>query len=516
MGEQPTRDQWEAASANGTFAALYASLDPARVAVVSPSGDRTYGELSARANQLTRALRAGGLGAGDAVALLATNRVEVFEVYAACLQGGFRLTTINSHLTADEVAYIAADCGAAAFLVDAELAAVAQAVSVPGARVRLAFGGSVNGFSSYEDALAAEDPSPLDDPVLGGTMLYTSGTTGRPKGVYRARFAPMAHLALALYGYQPGDVHLCTGPLYHAAPLAFALATPMAAGVATVVMERWDEEDTLALIERHRVTHMHLVPTMFHRMLALPEDVRYKYDLSSLRVVLHGAAPCPVTVKHAVIEWLGPVVYEYYAATEGAGTLVDSTTWLARPGTVGRVAPGSLVVGDEDGVPLPPGEIGLVWLPAARGEDRFVYFGDDAKTDKAYRGERFTLGDMGYLDEDGFLFLTDRDANLIISGGVNIYPAEVDAVLLDHPAVRDAATIGVPDDDWGEVVLAVVELRDGVDATDALADELIALCRERLARFKCPRRVDFVEHLPREDNGKIYKRRLRDQYRVSR
>jgi long-chain acyl-CoA synthetase len=236
-----------------------------------------------------------------------------------------------------------------------------------------------------------------------------------------------------------------------------------------------------------------------------------------LKVVLHGAAPCPVSVKQAIIEWLGPIVYEYYAATEGTGTLVDSTTWLTKPGTVGRVAPGSVIVGDDAGAPLPAGEVGLVWLPAAAGDDRFAYYGDDAKTTKAYApsGDRFTLGDMGYLDEDGFLFLTDRDANLIISGGVNIYPAEVDAVLLEHPAVRDAATIGVPDDEWGETVLAVVELRDGAAPSDALAGELLELCRSRLAHYKCPRAVDFVERLPREDNGKIYKRRLREQYRVT-
>ena len=506
-------EEWEAASATGTFAALYASIAPDRMAVLSPSGDRTYGELSARANQLSRALVDGGLGAGDAVALLATNRVEVFEVYAACLQSGLRLTTINSHLTADEVAYIAGDCGAAAFIADAGLADIASAVSVPGARVRLAFGGPIEGFSSYDDALAACDDAPLEAPALGGTMLYTSGTTGRPKGVWRKRNAPMLYPALALYGYVPGDVHLCTGPLYHAAPLAFALASPMAAGVTTLLMEHWDEEAGLALIDEHRITHVHLVPTMFHRLLSLPDAVRAKYDVSSLKVVLHGAAPCPVKVKQSIIEWFGPVVYEYYAATEGAGTLVDSHTWLSRPGTVGRPAPGWVVVGDEDAAPLPAGEIGLVWLTASAGDDRFAYFGDDAKTSKAYRGERYTLGDMGYLDDDGFLFLTDRDANLIISGGVNIYPAEVDAVLLEHPAVRDAATIGVPDDEWGESVLAVVELRDEVVGSDALGAELIALCRERLAHYKCPRAVDFVEHLPREDNGKIYKRRLRDEYR---
>ena len=517
VGDQPTREEWEAAAAQGTFLSLYAAIEPDRMAVISPSGDRTYAELEGRAAQLARVLRAGGLSAGDAVALLATNRVEFFEVYAACIQTGLRLTPINSHLTADEVAYIAGDCGAAAFIADAALADVAVAVSVPGARVRLAFAGSIEGFASYEDALAGASAASLEDPVLGGTMLYTSGTTGRPKGVHRPRFVPIQWAALLPYGYVPGDVHLCTGPLYHAAPLAFAVALPLAAGVTTVVMEQWDPQSTLELIAKHRVTHAHLVPTMFHRLLALPDEERAAADVSSLKAIIHGAAPCSVAVKQAIIEWLGPIVYEYYAATEGTGTLVDSRTWLQRPGTVGRpLPPGWVIVGDKDAQPLPPAEVGLIWLTAAQGDERFSYFGDDTKTTSAYRGNRFTLGDMGYLDEDGFLFLTDRDANLIISGGVNIYPAEVDAVLLEHPAVADAATIGVPDHEWGESVLAVVELRAGVTASDELVGELLALCRSRLARFKCPRAVDFVDKLPREDNGKIYKRRLREQYRLQR
>jgi len=277
-------------------------------------------------------------------------------------------------------------------------------------------------------------------------------------------------------------------------------------------MPAWDAEEALGLIERHRVTHTHMVPTMFHQLLALPESTRARYDVSSLRNVLHGAAPCPVGVKRRLIEWLGPVVYEYYAATEGLGTWVDARTWLRRPGTVGKPDPeDQVIVGDDDGKRLPAGEVGLVWFKAS--EVPFEYFKDRAKTAASYRGRYFTLGDMGYVDEDGFLFLTDRSANLIISGGVNIYPAEVDAVLLEHPAVADAAVIGVPNEEWGEEVLAVIELRAGVPPSSELADELIAFCRRRLARYKCPRRVEFVVRLPRQDNGKIYKRLLRDRYR---
>jgi long-chain acyl-CoA synthetase len=345
-------------------------------------------------------------------------------------------------------------------------------------------------------------------------MLYTSGTTGRPKGVHRPS-APSVTQVLNLFGYSESgtDAHLCTGPLYHAAPLAFSLALPLAFGVGVVVMEQWEAEEALRLIDAHRITHTHMVPTMFHRLLSLPPDVRAKYDTSSLRNILHGAAPCPVSVKSALIEWLGPIVWEYYAATEGTGTFVDSATWLTKPGTVGRpMVEGLVQVGDPDGNPLPAGEIGLVYLRAP-ATGRFEYFNDQAKTAGSYRGDYFTLGDVGYMDDDGFLFLTDRSANLIISGGVNIYPAEVDAVLIGHPAVGDVATIGVPNPEWGEEVKAVVELQSGFEPSDALARELLAYCRDRLSHFKCPRSVDFTEHLPRQDNGKIYKRLLRDQYR---
>jgi long-chain acyl-CoA synthetase len=268
----------------------------------------------------------------------------------------------------------------------------------------------------------------------------------------------------------------------------------------------------LRLVRQHRVSHTHLVPIMFHRLLLLPEAVRAAYDTSTLRMVIHGAAPCPVADKRAMIEWLGPVLFEYYAATEGLGTFVDSTAWLERPGTVGKPVADMVVVLDDDGAPTAPGVVGTVYLKAPP-TGRFEYFKAAEKTAAAYRDRYFTLGDMGYVDDDGWLFLTDRSANLIISGGVNVYPAEVDAVLLTHPAVADAATIGVPHPEWGEEVKAVVELRPGEAASSELADALLALCRRELAGFKCPRSVDFVDHLPREDNGKIYKRKLRDQYR---
>jgi len=496
----------------GMVIAYWAERRAAHPAIISPAGSRTFAELNGRANQLVRGLRRRGLRAGDAVALMCGNRPEYAEVYAACMRAGWRLTPINWHLTGGEAGYIVADCEAKAFVAEAALAATAREAAryAPSVTTRIAVGGGIDGFDDYERALTDQDAANIDDPTPGGTMLYTSGTTGRPKGVYREQSPPEN---LKIWGYREDHVHLCTGPLYHAAPLGMSLHIPLVCGVGVVVMDRWDAEATLQLIEAHRVTHTHMVPTMFHRLLALPAATRRKYDVSSLFAVVHGAAPCPVNVKHAMIDWFGPVIFEYYGATEGAGTLVDSKTWLQKPGTVGKPQPPDQVfVGDEAATKLSPHAIGLVWLKAP-AQGRFRYFKDDAKTNASYRGDHFTLGDMGYLDDDGYLFLTDRSANLIISGGVNIYPAEVDGVLIDHPAVGDVATIGVPSEEWGEEVKAVVELKTGVQQSPALASELIDFCRARLAHFKCPRSVDFIDKLPRLDSGKVSKHLLRERYR---
>ncbi|HUC06101.1 MAG TPA: AMP-binding protein [Acidimicrobiales bacterium] len=511
-----------AANAKGMLIAFWAGLGPDRPALYTPHGDRSFDELNVNINRLVRALRARGLRAGDSVALMCTNRPEFLETLYACQRGGFRLTPINWHLTGEEAGYIVANCQAKAFIGSVEVsdALVEAAQAGVDSLVRISIGGMLPKFEKYTDVVAAEEGSNIDDPVLGTQMLYTSGTTGRPKGVHRDAAAPASALASVNFcGHDENwetsvDAHLCTGPLYHAAPLAFSVAVPMLYGVPIVVMDHWDPAETLRLVEQHGITHTHMVPTMFHRLLALPDDVRAKYDLSSLRFIIHGAAPCPVPVKQQLIEWLGPIVVEYYAATEGLGTLVDSATWLKHPGTVGKpMVPGLVKVGNDEGDELPAGEIGLVWLRAV-ASTKFDYFGDPDKTSNAYRGDYFTLGDMGYIDQEGFLFLTDRTANLIISGGVNIYPAEVDAVLLEHPSVGDVATIGVPDEDWGESVKAVVQLAEGVEASDALAQELMDFCRAHLAHFKCPRSVDFVTQLPREDTGKIFKRKLRDHYRA--
>jgi long-chain acyl-CoA synthetase len=506
------------AAAAGMVLAHWAARQPDQPAILSPHGDRTFAELNANANRLVRAWRERGVGPGDAVALMVANRPEFAEVVAASQRSGLRLTPINWHLTADEAAYIVGDCGATVFVADARFAEVAAAAAhqSPGATVRLAVGGDIPGFERYGAALAPHDGADIADPVLGRSMLYTSGTTGRPKGVHRAETPPSPFVA-RLFGYVPGEsLHLCTGPLYHAAPLAFSLAVPMTAGVGVVLMDRWSPEQTLRLIGEHGITHSHMVPTMFHRLLALPDDVRAEADTSSLRLVLHGAAPCPVAVKRAIIDWWGPVLVEYYAATEGTATVVTSAEWLERPGTVGRPPTRDHVriLDPVTGHDLPAGQVGTVYIKAP-DVGRFDYFGDPGKTAASYRDDHFTLGDVGYLDEDGYLYLTDRSADLIISGGVNVYPAEIEGELLGHAAVADAAVIGVPDPEWGETVVAVVELRDGTAPSADLADDLIAHCRARLAAYKCPRRVDFTDALPRSDSGKLYKRRLRDEYRAA-
>lgn len=506
------------AGKSGALPWLWARVLPDESAVISPSGDRTFAELAANVARLVRALRHRGVVVGDAIAIVASNRVEFVESVLAATAAGLRYTVVNRFLTADEVAYVIDDCGAKAIVGDAVCADTLSRIfpSCTALSVRLAIGGDVDGFESYDDALAVESPRPLDDAQLGSRMLYTSGTTGRPKGVVRpANYSTRLEAITTAPAYRAGSGqrNLCTGPLYHGGPLSFSLSAPLAAGVGIVLMERWDAEAALELIARHRITHTHMVPTMFHRLLRLPDEVRRRHDVSSLTYVLHGAAPCTVETKRAMLDWFGPVLWEYFAATEGSGASCSPAQWRAKPGTVGLPpSPTHVRILDAAGAPCPLGVAGTIFLE--RGESDFVYWNDPEKTEAARRGGYFTVGDVGYLDEDGYLFVTDRGANLIVRGGVNVYPAESEAVLVQHPSVRDVCVVGVPSSEWGEEVHGVVELEPDVAGSPELAGELVAFCRSRLAPFKCPRTIEFVRELPRQDNGKLYREALRERARA--
>jgi long-chain acyl-CoA synthetase len=516
ISKPPSREEVQSAMQVGMSVALWAQRLPDAPALIAGNVTRTFRELNSRCNQLVRSLRARGVVAGDGIALMCDNTCEFVEVMWATRRAGLRLTPINWHLTAQEAAYIVVDCDAKVVFAQARFAEVAQQLrqAIPATTLCVALDGVLPGFLPYQSLWCDQDDTDITDPIVGSSMLYTSGTTGRPKGVYRTSPVPPVTALTAAASYEAGrSRHLCTGPLYHAAPLAYSLWMPHSLGVPVILMERWDAERALQLIQQHGVTHTHMVPTMLHRLLSLPDEVRNRYAVASLQFLLHGAAPCPIAVKRALIDWLGPIVYEYYAATEGTATWVDSAEWLQRPGTVGRPESIDKVrIIDAEGELAAPGEVGTVYLRAP-DSGRFEYYKDRAKTAQAYHGDYYTLGDMGYLDRDGYLFLTDRSAHLIISGGVNIYPAEIEATLLLHPAVDDVGVIGVPDAEWGETVKAVVVVHAGYTASEQLATELIDHCKKHLARFKAPRSVAFVATLPRSDSGKLYKQQLRERYR---
>jgi long-chain acyl-CoA synthetase len=510
------------ASPGPEFPSTWARHTPDKPAVIVPHPEHpqrlTYAELEDRSVRCARVLRESGLGPGDHVAVLMENRAEVYEVAWAAVRSGLYLTMVNTHLSADEARYVVDDCGAGVLVASAALAEQAADLlgHTPGVRRRLAVGGPLPGHDDYEAALAGVTADPLPDECEGEVMLYSSGTTGRPKGIKRAlpltpvgSYFRIRGLVSAL-GFDRDTVYLSPAPLHHAAPIGFTTAVHRLGGTV-VVMPRFDAEDCLRLIQDHRVTEAQFVPTMFVRMLKLPEAVRARYHLGSLRGVVHAAAPCPVPVKQAMLDWWGPLLWEYYSGTEGNGiTVVGPREWAERPGTVGRPVTGRVHVVDAGGEEVPAGETGAVYFS---GGPVFEYHNDPAKTaDSRLRDGWSTLGDVGHVDADGFLFLTDRASHMIISGGVNIYPQETENVLVTHPAVTDAAVIGVPDPEMGERVLAVVEPADPAAAGDALAAELIGFCRDRLAHYKCPRAVEFTDALPRQDNGKLYKRLLRDRY----
>jgi long-chain acyl-CoA synthetase len=498
-----------------------AAQTPDRPAVIEPDGSVTsYADLAARADRIGRGLRALGLGRGDTVAGLLPNSSAALALFFAALQTGLYVVPVNWHLAAAEVAYILGDCGAGAFaaderFTDVAVAAADQAGIAPGARFAL---GAVPGFTPLAALGAGSEGRPLER-TMGAPMVYTSGTSGRPKGVRRALTgedpdSPPAASAwfFGLFGLAPFDdhVHLCCSPLYHTAVLNFATIS-VQLGHPVVLMDRFDPETMLALVERHQVTHTHMVPTQFRRLLALPGQVRSGYDVSSMRTAIHSAAPCPQEVKRQMLDWWGPVIVEYYAATEGGGTGITAREWLERPGSVGKAWLGSEVrVLDDNGDDLPTGEPGLVYL--RMGTSAFDYHKDREKTLASRARGMFTVGDVGYLDADGYLYLCDRKGDMIISGGVNIYPAEIEAELSCHPAVADVAVFGIPHEEWGEEIKAVVQPADGSTPGPDLTAELLAFLDGRIARFKLPKTIDYAAELPRDPNGKLYKRRLRDPY----
>jgi long-chain acyl-CoA synthetase len=491
---------------------------PDDIALDDLSRQRTWRELDERVRRLARLLRDDlGLRPGDHAALLMGNRLEAVELVFAAIQAGVWLTPVNHHLTGEEVAYILADSGARVVFADPEHEMTAR--------------GAAGGIDPKPTVLVAGEPldavvADADDAPLpksgppGATMIYTSGTTGKPKGVQRARAGTVAKAvngavaAGAALGLDGGGPHLVTGPLYHAAPLLFA-AYDMMAGAPVVIMPRWDAHVTLDLIESRAIRQTHLVPTMFVRMLRLPDDVRAAFDPGSLALVLHGAAPISPETKRAMIEWWGPVIVEYWGATEsGVCTLVDSPDWLAHPGTVGKASANFEVFAvDDAGKRVAKGSPGTLYARHKKLKAPFEYHGASEKTRDAYRTDgSFTTGDVGRVDDDGYVYLLDRRSHTIISGGVNIYPAEVEAALSRHPAVADVAVFGIPDDEWGEQVKAAVELRSPYEPSEKLAAELIAFAREHLAGYKVPRSIDFEAQLPRHTTGKLYTRLLRDRY----
>jgi long-chain acyl-CoA synthetase len=491
----------------------FAKSDPAQLALAAPDGrEWSRGELLAACNQVVHGLRALGLEKGDCVTAVLPNGAPMFELYLAIVQAGWYLAPINHHLTAPEIAYIVGDSGAKAFIAHERFAdACRGAAEELGFPERACFAvGEVPGFRSYDELKAGQPESLPEDRAAGQVMNYTSGTTGRPKGVRRAlppldpdTLATLMSGFLGLFGISPegGNVHICGSPLYHTAVLVFASGA-MHLGHPVVLMDKWTPEGMLQLIEKYKVTSSHMVPTQFHRLLALPEDVRSKYDVSSCRHMVHAAAPCPIETKLKMFDWWGDSIYEYYAATEGGGTVVSPEEWRKYPGTVGRAwANSEIRILDDDGKDCPPNEPGTVYMKLGAAD--FEYKGDKRKTEESRRHGFFTVADIGYLNEDDYLFLCDRKSDMIISGGVNIYPAEIENVLLTHPKVADAAVFGIPN---------VIEPAPDVEASDALVAEILGFCQDKLAKYKTPRSIDFTDEMPRDPNGKLYKRKLRDPY----
>lgn len=499
----------------GEHLAAWALTRPDHPAVVMvPSGEvRTYAEVDEASVRLARALRQRGLRSGDHLAVLLDNEAAFFDVVWAAMRTGLFVTPINWHLSAAEAGYIVGDCDATALVATARLADVVAAMApeqLAASTVRISVGGGIDGFEPMEALLAGSSVGEVPDEHDGGWMFYSSGTTGQPKGILPpaspvALGAPsfLTRMLSGLFGFSADTVYLSPAPIYHAAPAGWTTGTQRMGGTA-VVMERFEPLELLAAVERYRVTHVQLVPTHMIRLLELPEGDRRRFDLSSLQRVIHAAAPCPVDVKRAFLDWVGPIVHEFYSGSEGAGfCYIGPEEWLAHPGSVGRSMSGAVHIVGPDGAEVPVGTEGEVWFETNRP---FEYYKDPAKTRSVWNDRGWSwMGDIGRVDEDGYLYLTDRASHMIISGGVNIYPREAEDVLIGHPAVADVGVLGVPDAEMGERVCAFVQLAPGAAVGEA---ELIGWCRERLTHFKCPREVRFVDELPRLPTGKLLKRLL--------
>ncbi len=497
----------------------HATSMPTKAAtIMARTGETTtFAELEARSNQAAHLFRQHGLGPQDVVAVVLDNNRWFFEIAWAAQRAGLFYACLSTKLTPNEALYILRDCGAKLLLIADAFAPLAEALALAAPDLpQIRVGDGPNEFAAHTARLPA---TPIADELSGADLLYSSGTTGRPKGVKVNMAAvgqaidadnPLRLLASIFCGIDQNTVYLCPAPLYHAAPLRWSI-TVQKVGGTVVLMENFDPEEFLALIERHRVTHVQVVPTMFVRLLKLPAEVRARYDVSSLRCCFHAAAPCPVEIKRQMLDWLGPIVHEYYAGSEGNGlTWIGPEDWLAHPGSVGRAVLGELHILREDGAAAAPGETGMIYF--ANGP-AFEYHNDPDKTAEARSAAGWTtLGDVGHLDADGYLYLTDRKAFMIISGGVNVYPQEVENVLITHPKVADVAVFGVPDADFGEAVKAVVQPVNWADADANTAEELIAFCRSALSPIKCPKSIDFDPELPRMPTGKLFKRLLRDRY----
>jgi len=491
--------------------------------ILHPSGTVvTFYDLEARANRLAHRFRQDGLREGDTVAILMENNEHIHAVMWAARRSGLYYVPINTHLTAAEAAYIVDNSSAKAIIGSAALqdTCAGLAEHLPGGLPQLLMlaEGDLEGWERYPECVADQPNTPIDDEIEGDLLQYSSGTTGRPKGIKRELphvppdQAPGMMAALVGFWMDPEAVYLSPAPLYHTAPSVWSMSA-QAGGVTTVVLEKFDPEGTLDAIQRHRVTHGQFVPAMFVRMLKLPEAARHSYDLSSLKRVMHAAAPCPVEIKKQMMDWWGPIIDEYYASSEAIGsTLITAEDWLAHPGSVGKPMMGGVHILDENGNELPPGQAGEIYF---EGGYSFEYLNDASKT-AASRDKHgwMTVGDIGYLDDDGYLFLTDRRHHMIISGGVNIYPQEAENLLVTHPKVLDAAVFGIPDDEMGQRVVAAVQTVEEADATDQFADELLDWLRDRLSHFKCPRSIAFEAQLPRTDTGKLYKNALIEKYSV--